>query len=124
MSFRPRRVLVADDDPIVALLSRAALDGAEFAVTVVDNGDDALQAVRDEDFDIALLDVEMPGCDGLSVCAAIRNGNRPDMPVLLITGHSDPAFLEKARALSAPCLHKPVDWQVLPQVLRALVAAV
>jgi CheY-like chemotaxis protein len=124
MSSRQWRVLVADDDPIVALLSRAALPGEEFAVTVVDDGNDALDAVQREDFDIALLDVEMPSCDGLSVCAAIRNGKQPDMPVLLITGHSDPVFLEKARALSAPCLQKPVEWQVLPQLLRALLATV
>lgn len=118
MSRGPWRVLVADDDPTVALLTRAALPAGEFLPTVVDNGDDAWLALQGQPFDLALLDVEMPGLDGLAVAAAIRRMPGGDFPVVLVTGRHDPALIEQARELSADCITKPVDWAVLPGLLR------
>lgn len=118
MSRGPWRVLVADDDPTVALLTRAALPAGEFLPTVVDNGDDAWLALQGQPFDLALLDVEMPGLDGLAVAAAIRRMPGGDFPVVLVTGRHDPALIEQARELSADCIAKPVDWAALPGLLR------
>lgn len=120
MKSGPWRILVADDDPTVGLLARAALAGDDFAVTVVTDGDAALAALEREPHDLALLDVEMPGQDGLAVCAAIRGGPAAGLPVLLISGRDDPAFLAKARELDATRLAKPVDWKRLPTFVRAL----
>lgn len=122
MSRAPWRVLVADDDPTVALLSRAALAGDEFLPTVVASGDLALAAFRDGVFDIVLLDVEMPGLDGFEVCAAIRQSHGRDFPVVLVTGRSDAAFAERAGALSVAVMAKPVDWSALAARLRGLLA--
>jgi DNA-binding response OmpR family regulator len=58
------RVLVADDDPTVALLMRATLTAPDFVVTVVDNGAAAWAEFNRSVFDIVLLDVEMPEMDG------------------------------------------------------------
>lgn len=121
MTGRPWRVLVADDDPTVALLARAALPAEDFLPTIVDNGDDAWLAFAGEKFDIALLDVEMPGRDGLAVAAAIRRRSG-DFPVVLMTGRQDAAFMAQAAALSAEHLAKPVDWAALPGFLLARLA--
>lgn len=123
MSGGPWRVLVADDDPTAALLTRAALPARDFLLTLVDNGDDALRAFRCEKFDIVLLDIEMPGVDGFEVGAAIRGMRGKDFPVVLITGRHDPAFIERARVLSADYIAKPVDWALLPGLLRGLLAS-
>lgn len=123
MSAMPWRVLVADDDPTAGLLMRAALGGGDFALTLVDNGCDAVDAFQRSSFDIALLDVEMPGLDGLEVCSAIRRTHGTRFPVVLVTGRSDATFVEQARLLSASHLAKPVDWTSLAAFLRTLLSA-
>jgi DNA-binding response OmpR family regulator len=123
MSRAPWHVLVADDDPTVALLSRAALAGGDFVPTIVDNGADALVEFRQQAFDIALLDVEMPGLDGFEVCAAIRESHGAGFPVVLVTGRSDPAFIARAQTLAADYIAKPVNWQSLAGLLRSLLGA-
>src|SRR5574343_791685 len=122
MSQQPWRILIADDDPTAALLFRAALAGESFVLTLVDNGIDALAAFESQPFDLALLDVEMPGMDGIAVCAAIRQTRGEDFPVLLVTGRNDSAFLTQAMALSAGYIAKPLDWAALSGTLRALLA--
>lgn len=123
MSKKPWRVLVADDDPTAGLLARAALAGGDFVPTLVDNGNDALAEFQSQPFDLVLLDVEMPGLDGFEVCEAIRRSYGPAVPVVLVTGLGDPAFLERARQLSADYIAKPVNWQALPGMLRKLLPA-
>lgn len=122
MSNRPWRILVADDDPTAALLFPAALAGGEFELTLVDNGLDALAAFRRQAFDMALLDVEMPGLDGLAVCAAIRQSHGDAFPVLLVTGRHDAEFLARAQSLAAGHLGKPVAWAALASMLRSRLA--
>ena len=122
MSNRPWRILVADDDPTAALLFPAALAGGEFELTLVDNGLDALAAFRRQAFDMALLDVEMPGLDGMAVCAAIRQSHGDAFPVLLVTGRHDAEFLARAQALAAGHLGKPVAWAALAGMLRSRLA--
>jgi CheY-like chemotaxis protein len=114
------RLLVADDDPTVALLMHAALAGDGFAVTVVDNGRAALDCCARERFDLVLLDVEMPGLDGLEVAAGIRRGAWPATPVVLVSSHGDAAFLAHLAELSASYLAKPPAWPTLGQTLRNL----
>lgn len=123
MSELPWRILVADDDPTAGLLAQAVLGGTDFAPTLVDNGCDALAEFQRTSFDMALLDVEMPGMNGFEVCEAIRRSHGPNFPVVLVTSHGDPAFFEKAHRLSADYLAKPVNWQSLPGLLRSLMAA-
>ena len=115
MSNRPWRILVADDDPTAALLFPAALAGGEFELTLVDNGLDALAAFRRQAFDMALLDVEMPGLDGMAVCGDA-------FPVLLVTGRHDAEFLARAQSLAAGHLGKPVAWAALAGMLRSRLA--
>ena len=122
MSNRPWRILVADDDPTAVLLFPAALAGGEFELTLVDNGLDALAAFRRQAFDMALLDVEMPGLDGMAVCAAIRQSHGDAFPVLLVTGRHDAEFLARAQSLAAGHLGKPVAWAALAGMLRSRLA--
>jgi len=116
------RVLVADDDPTVALLMPVALDPGEFSVVVVDNGLDALAEFKRTPCDIVLLDVEMPGMDGFAVCAAIRQSRGHDFPVVLVSGHRDPESIARAEQLNASYIAKPVNWQLISAQLKALLA--
>lgn len=80
------RVLVAEDEDNLAQILTSFLRGRGHQVTTVDNGRAALQAARDEAFDVALLDIVMPEIDGLEVLRQLRTESDPP-EVIIITGN-------------------------------------
>lgn len=118
MNVENYRVLAADDDPTVALLMPVALAAPGFSVTVVGDGAAALAEFKQNPFDIVLLDVEMPEMDGFEVCRAIRQEAGGQVPVFLVSGHNDLHVVERASALGAGYLAKPLDWSSLGGRLR------
>lgn len=82
------RILIADDEPNIRDVLSYAFEQAGFDVTEVGRGDDALRLATEESFEAVLLDIVMPGMEGLEVCKALRrDGNR--VPVLFLTSRSD-----------------------------------
>lgn len=105
-------VLVADDDASQRILTEGILVEAGWAphhVTLVPDGREALRALREQVFDVAILDLSMPGLDGLEVFQAIgEDPNRPQ--VVFLSGHGTVATATKAMKLGAyDFLEKPVD---------------
>ena len=78
------RVLVVDDDPTVSDVVRRYLEQEGCQVRLVGDGLAALAAVETEMPDIVVLDLMMPGIDGLEVCRRLRRG-APDLPVVMLT---------------------------------------
>ena len=120
MKCQPFSILVADDDPTVRLLMQATLAGEQFVLTLADNGHSALAEFRRTPFDIVLLDVEMPGMDGLAVGAAIRESQGAAVKLVLVSGHNDAAFLAQRDELGATHISKPVNWSAIKQNLLDL----
>jgi diguanylate cyclase (GGDEF)-like protein len=119
MSADVTNVLVADDDATLRLLASAALEPHGFRVTAVSDGEAAWQALQSQTFDLVLLDVEMPGHDGFSLCSMIRNELKSDVPVLLVTGHDDVASIQNAYDVGATdFIAKPINWPLLGHRLR------
>ena len=71
----PTRVLVVDDDPKILSLLRRGLSFAGYAVDTAVDGEAALAAARDRPPDVVVLDVMLPGVDGLEVCRRLRLGD-------------------------------------------------
>ena len=88
-----RRVLVVEDDASIRELLRLHLDLAGFSIDESEDGRTALDRARSTPFDLVLLDIMLPGVDGVSVCRAIRNGSpNAETPILMLTareGESD-----------------------------------
>jgi len=88
-----RRVLVVEDDASIRELLRLHLDLAGFSIDESEDGRTALDRARSTPFDLVLLDIMLPGLDGVSVCRAIRNGSpNAETPILMLTareGESD-----------------------------------
>jgi len=80
----PTRVLVVDDDPKILSLLRRGLSFAGYVVDAAAAGEAALAAARDRPPDIVVLDVMLPGVDGLEVCRRLRLG-APSLPILMLT---------------------------------------
>jgi DNA-binding response OmpR family regulator len=83
----PSRVLVVDDDPTVAEVVTAYLERAGFAVDRAGDGEAALEAAGDRWPDLVVLDLMLPGMDGLEVCRELRG--RGPVPVIMLTARSD-----------------------------------
>jgi len=81
-------VLVVEDDNTIALGLVAALEHERFEVRHVDNGEDAVAAVRDRTPDLVISDIMLPGIDGLQVMRTVKS-EFPGVPVIMLTARTD-----------------------------------
>jgi two-component system response regulator DesR len=106
MSERQRanqiRLLLADDQALVrgALAALLSLESDLTVVAEVGRGDEVLDAARDSQPDVALIDVEMPGLDGIAVTAELRR-ELSDCRVLVVTTFGRPGYLRRAMEAGA-----------------------
>ncbi|MGH7387945.1 MAG: sigma-54-dependent transcriptional regulator [Candidatus Rokuibacteriota bacterium] len=117
------RILVADDEDSLRWVLEKGLRGAGYEVISVEDGEAAMRAVEREPFDLVLLDVRMPGLDGLTVLERLRE-LRPDTYVVVMTAHGTMETAIKAMQRGAyDYLAKPFDLdEVLLLSERALAA--
>jgi len=113
-------VLVVDDRPDKRLVYRTVLEDLGPRIFVADSGQQALKHVLEREFAVILLDVNMPGMDGLETAALIRSrGRSAHVPIIFITAdYHDEAHMAQGYALGA------VDYiasPVVPEILRAKV---
>lgn len=118
-------VLVVDDDPTMRLLIGESLQQAGFAIEEAEDGLPALTAFERLQPDIVLLDVNMPGMDGFTVCTELRRmpvGN--GIPVLMVTGLDDEASINRAyEAGATDFITKPINWAILGHRVRYILRA-
>lgn len=102
-------VLIVDDSKLARIVAGKALAALQPDWNRVEaaNADDALAIVRDRKVDLALLDFNMPGKDGLELAAELRSF-RPDMPIAVITANVQDEVIARARAVNAAFVGKPV----------------
>jgi two-component system response regulator MtrA len=84
---RVSRILVVDDDAALAEMLGIVLEGEGFATAFVPDGDEALRAFRDQRPDLVLLDLMLPGVDGIEVCRRIRE--QAGTPIVMLTAKSE-----------------------------------
>ena len=102
------KVLVVDDEEIVRLSHIRTLASAHCSVEVVPNGNEALLAMEQRQADVVLLDLRMPGMDGMSVLKALKQ-KWPETEVVIITGYPTIETAKEAVRLGAyDYLTKPV----------------
>ena len=81
------KVLVVDDDPAISEMLTIVLQGEGFDTVVVGDGPQAVEAAREEDPDLILLDLMLPGMSGIDVCRAVREFS--SVPVVMLTAKTD-----------------------------------
>jgi two-component system, OmpR family, KDP operon response regulator KdpE len=80
------RILVVDDDPQIRRVMRATLTSHAYEVSDARSGEEALEKLRSETYDLVLLDMNMPGGGGLETCRAIRSaGSGSDLAIIMLT---------------------------------------
>jgi two-component system KDP operon response regulator KdpE len=110
-------VLIVDDEPSIRISLRTILSGLGFAVVEAARGEEAVSLVRTAQFDIVLLDINMPGLGGIEVCRLMRK-NAPLLPIVMLTVQSSED--RKVEALDAGA----DDYITKPFQLRELIARI
>ncbi len=100
-------VLVVDDDRLVRRFMSDSLRSLKYDVTDVENGQEALEALEREHFDVLVADFAMPGMNGAEVARAARE-RQPGIKILMVSGYADSEAVEAALG-SARQLRKPFD---------------
>src|SRR2546425_12624690 len=114
-----RRILVVDDDPMVATTVQRVLRPEGYEVEVALGGAQALEQARAQRPDLVVLDLMMPGIDGLEVCRQLRASG--DLPILMLTARSGTADRVKGLDTGADdYLVKPFAYAELLARVRAL----
>lgn len=103
------QVMVVDDEPVFRDVLTKRLSRRMLEVSTAANGDEALDSLADREVDVVLLDVKMPGRDGIEICREIKRSH-PLVEVIMLTGHADLSDAVTGMRLGAfDYLLKPVD---------------
>ncbi len=117
MVLKGKRILLAEDALDIQFLIRRLLSLVGAQVMVVGNGQDAIAQASSETFDAVLMDIQMPGCDGVKATQTLRSqGFKP--PIIALTAHGMKEEHDQALASGCnACLTKPISQQQLVKTL-------
>lgn len=119
MSEMPdKRILVVEDEKEIAQLVVLHLEDLGCEVRAIHDGREALEILRAEDFDLLILDLMLPGVDGLEICRRLRQEDRDYLPILMLTARS--AEIDRVLGLELGA----DDYLTKPFSIRELVARV
>jgi CheY-like chemotaxis protein len=119
---RPKTILIADDDVDVRVLLRDILSGGPYRLIEVEDGQKALEVIRNEPVDLLITDRTMPHLDGIALLKILRNEGR-QIPVLVISGYGDEGMWATAIGLGAEdYLLKPFTPESVMQVIQRKMA--
>ena len=107
-------VLIVDDSKLARIVAGKAIAALQpdWARAEASNADDALARLAEGGIDLALLDYNMPGKDGLALAAEMR-AQHPEMPIAVITANVQDEVIARARAVNASFVPKPVTEEAL-----------
>jgi CheY-like chemotaxis protein len=115
------QVLVIDDDAVVGRSFDRVLSGKRYEVSTALSGEEAMNTIKDTDFDVVFTDIKMPGMDGLEVAEQIK-ARCPWTPVVVITGYGTQANEARASVLGVSgFVRKPLTPEIIESVtLKAI----
>lgn len=119
-SFRPIRILLAEDNVVNQKVAIAMLGGLGHEITVANNGAEAVSKVQESEFDIVLMDIHMPEMDGLQALEKIRglSGSVSEIPVIALTVNAMKGDREKYLAAGMNAyVPKPIDLSALTDTI-------
>lgn len=116
-----KTILFVDDDPDIREALRDRLVNADYSVLTAKNGPEALQLIETAQIDGVLLDVRMPGMDGMKVLRQLRQKSQ-HIPVIIVTASVEKEKLQEAMQMGATdAVRKPIEYDELLSKIRAYI---
>ena len=115
------RLLIADDDVDLGDFLKDELTQHGYSVTTVRNGADAIIAATEQSFDLVILDMLMPGLNGIQAIKVLRK-IVPNLPILGLTGYVGHGYMSQTSVLGVSCLSKPIDMATLIKEIEELLS--
>lgn len=110
-------ILVDDEEEFIELMSQR-LETRGLSVVAVTSGEQAVAMANDQNFDVAVVDLAMPGIDGIETLKQIK-ARRPDMEVIMLTGQATvQSGIEAMKHGACDFLEKPVDLNILMEKIQ------
>lgn len=120
----PNKVLIAEDSSVIQNLVKKILEFQNFEITAVKNGEQVLQTLEKENFDIVLLDINMPVMDGMECVRLIRalpDKKKAKVPVVAITGNARNYSEDEFKEVGFnEVLMKPLNFDKLVLIVKDL----
>ncbi|MFO7825033.1 MAG: response regulator [Cyclobacterium sp.] len=118
----PKKVLVAEDSSVIINLTKNVLLFENFHITAVKNGQQVLDKLGKEDFDLILMDINMPVMDGIACTKAIRklpDPKKSEIPIIAITGNYKNFTLDDFKKAGLDdYVQKPLDYDLLLSTVK------
>ena len=115
MAFK--RALVVDDSKLARVALKKLLEEHELAVEFAESGEEALERLATAPFQVILLDIQLPGMNGVECLRALREFDRESV-AMMITGYAAPGLIDDALSAGAVrVLHKPLDSMALLELI-------
>lgn len=116
------RILMVDDDADTCRNMADLFSDLGYAIDTAEGGDIAIEKARQQPYDLGLLDLRMPGMDGLTLSRHLKH-LRPGMVNLIVTGYPGDGLNEEAHAAGvSKVLHKPIEFPKLLAVVTETLA--
>ena len=120
--MEPRRILAVDDERNIRLMLTQALSAHDTAVDTAVNAEEALDRLEQSEYDLVLLDIHLPGMDGLTALREIHK-RKPMLPVIVLTAHGTiDSAVDAMRAGAVNYLQKPFAPKELREAVEGVLA--
>ena len=117
-------ILLVDDDESGRLLLRLALENEGYEIIDAPTAELALERVKHEQINAAIIDAVLPGMDGFEMCRRLRAAGRyRTLPIMILTGLEDPIYRSLAEEVGADAfVYKSHDWRSFTRGVHKLLA--
>lgn len=116
------RILLADDSPVIQTLSKKIFEGQGYIIKGIKSGTQVLEEIQKNDYDIVILDIILPGADGLDLAKQIRalkDKTKAGLPIIAISGnYKNYTKSDFEEAGITDYLIKPLDYDALVTAVK------
>lgn len=122
MSNTPKKVLIAEDSSVIQTITKKVLEVQNCQITAVKNGRQVLEKLENEDFDVILMDINMPIMDGMECARHVRSftdRKKAAIPIIAITGNARNYTMEDFKEVGInEYLQKPINFDKLVETVH------
>ncbi len=112
------KILIVDDEPEICELFSLELQDEGWSTCVASNGSKAFEIVQENDIDVVISDVRMPGGDGIELLRRIKERNLNSPEVILVTGFADITSDEAIKKGAKAVFAKPIDFAAIIRAIK------